>query len=295
MMRLDPAQLDALAAAVAEGTFDAAARTLHVTPSAISQRIKALESSTGRVLLIRSRPIRPTEAGQALLRLARQLQLMTSDALDEIGADDAGTLPVVRLAVNADSLDTWFVAALSALDPPDPVVVFDIRRDDQERTTDLLRRGEVMAAVTSSAQAVAGCSVERLGVMRYRPTATRAFAARWFADGVTPHTLERAPVVIFDREDQLQDAYLRRRARRALHPPRHYVPGSKAFVDAVRHGLGWGMLPDLQTEPLADDDLVVLDAKGAVDVALYWQQWRLRSPSLDRVGAAVRAAAAAIH
>ena len=292
---IDQGQLEALLAAVTEGTFDAAARALHVTPSAVSQRIKALETRVGRVLVTRSKPVAPTPSGAVLLRAARQMQAIAVDALGELGehADDEGAAaPVtVSLAVNADSLATWFVEALAAAGPG---LTFDLRRADETRTSELLRDGTVMAAVTASAEPVSGCTVRRLGQMRYRPRASAAFVKRWLSDGVTAQTLAAAPVVLFDREDPLQDRYLRRRARRRLSPPRCYVPGSGAFVQAVRQGLGWGMVPDLQAEPVAGQPaLVEFDAGGAIDVPLYWQQWRRSSAALERVSAAVRAHAAA--
>jgi LysR family transcriptional regulator, chromosome initiation inhibitor len=287
MMDLDLAQLEALSAAVSEGTFDAAARALHVTPSAISQRVKALEASVGRVLLTRSKPIRPTPSGQTVLRLARQVQSLSADAARELGDGASGDPVRIPLAVNADSLATWLLPALAALGPP---LTFDLQRGDQARTLDLLRQGLVMAAVTSSPQPVPGCRAQRLGRMRYRPMASPSFAAAWFPHGVTARQLAGAPLVVFDRDDQLQDAYLRRRARRQLSPPRHYVPDSSAFVDAVRLGLGWGMIAELQTAP-DDHRLVDIDPRGPADVVLYWQQWRLPSAALERVAAAVRAAA----
>jgi LysR family transcriptional regulator (chromosome initiation inhibitor) len=177
---------------------------------------------------------------------------------------------------------------LPALAKVGPPTVFDLYREDQDRTADLLRDGTVMAAVTSSADPVPGCTVIRLGKLRYRPSASAAFVARWFPDGVTPQTLAQAPVVVFDRNDQLQDRYLQRRARRRLDPPRHHVPASADFLEAVRLGLGWGMIPDLQWVP----GLVLLDPRGGVDVHLYWQQWKLHSPALEQVASAVRAAAA---
>ncbi len=285
-MQWELAQLEALAAAVGEGSFESAARRLHVTPSAISQRIKALETSVGRVLLIRSRPVLPTTSGEALLRVARQIEVLVADAARTLAADEQ-ELPAVALAVNADSLSTWLPAALAAVDPP---VCFDLRRADETRTAELLRDGSVAAAVTALSDPVPGCTVRSLGSMRYRPRASAQFAERWFRDGPTAANLSRAPVVIFDRTDVLQDRYLRRRSRRQLHPPRHHVPGSTAFVEAVRLGLGWGMVPDLQTAQ--GDGLVELDRKGAIDVNLYWQQWRLSSSVLERVADAVHGHAA---
>ena len=287
---IDQGQLEALLAAVTEGTFDAAAQTLHVTPSAVSQRIKALETRVGRVLVTRSKPVAPTASGMVLLRAARQMQAIAADALTELGDDPEAPL-TLPLAVNADSLATWFVEALAAAGPG---LTFDVRRADQTRTAELLRDGTVMAAVTAASQAVSGCTVRRLGRMRYRPRASAAFVARWFADGVTASALSAAPVVLFDREDPLQDQYLRRRARRRVSPPRCYVPGSGAFVQAVRRGLGWGMVPDLQAEDSPGEAaLVEFDPRVVIDVPLYWQQWQRSSAALERVTGAVRAQAEA--
>jgi LysR family transcriptional regulator (chromosome initiation inhibitor) len=288
-MELDLAQLRALSAVVSEGTFEAAARALHVTPSAISQRLRALEVATGRVLVVRSKPVRPTESGETLLRLARQIDLLTGDALTELGdaADDAA--PTLPIAVNADSLGTWVLPALA---PLAGAMCFDLHRDDEEHTAALLRAGTVVAAITTDPDAVAGCSVTRLGSMRYRPMAATSFVRRWFPDGPTPEALARAPVVLFDRKDDLQHRYLRARGVDDARPSTHYVPATADFLTAVRGGLGWGMLPDQQTHPDEGSDVLVeLDPAGAVDVTLHWQQWKLRSPSLDRAAAAVLAAA----
>lgn len=303
-MDLDLAQLRALSATVAEGTFEAAARSLHVTPSAISQRIKALEQSVGRVLLQRTKPVQVTESGEAILRLARNIDLLAADARlalgdaragdargDAAGASAPHIAPVsIPLAVNADSLATWILPALASLPA---TMTFDIQRDDQDHTTALLRSGSVMAAITAIRSPIQGCTSTPLGAMRYRMMCTPAFADTWFAGGVTAAALAHAPVVVFDRKDDLQHAYLRRRAHRTLHPPKHYIPASADFVTAVRLGLGWAMLPDLQTAgPERRGELVELDRESAADVSLYWQQWQLRSTSLDLVAEAVRAAAA---
>ena len=285
-MELDQGQLDALSAAVAEGTFEAAARYLHVTPSAVSQRIKALETAVGRVLLTRTKPIHPTPSGQTLLRVARQLQTITAEAAHELGTGPTDLKAVIPVAVNADSLATWFLPALAAMEPS---CVFDLRRSDENQTAELLRDGTVMAAVTAQAEPVPGCTVQRLGRMRYRPRAAPSFAAHWFPDGPTAAALAQAPLVCFDRQDQLQDRYLRRRSRRRLHPPRHYVPGSADYARAICLGLGWGMLPDLQAPP---GDLVDFDPEHHIDVTLFWQRWRLRTEILDRLSEAVQQASA---
>jgi LysR family transcriptional regulator (chromosome initiation inhibitor) len=282
-------QLRTLAAIVEHGTFDRAAEALRVTPSAVSQRMKGLEQQTGRVLVLRTKPIQPTPAGRILLRLARQVALLESEAMDALGAGEAAARPVIPLVVNADSLATWVLPALS--DVTD--VSFEITLDDQEHTLDRLRDGTAMAAITSDPEPVAGCVVSRLGSMRYRPAASPEFAARWFVNGADTESLARAPMLVFDRKDALQDRYLDDRAAGA-HPPRHFVPASTEFVRAAVLGLGWGMLPDLQADALiADGCLVALDDDGAIDVPLYWQQWSVESSTLGMVASALAAAAAA--
>ncbi|MFC9895312.1 LysR family transcriptional regulator ArgP [Nocardia sp. NPDC127579] len=289
-MDLQLDQLRALDAAITEGTFEAAARHLRVTPSAISQRIKALEYAAGRILVQRSKPVRPTESGMALLRLARQIALLSGDTARELGDPEqpAGRPVPVPIAVNADSLETWVLPALRAAPPG---ICFDLHREDEEHTTELLRDGTVMAAITTTARPVQGCTVTALGSMRYRPMATPEFARTWFGAGAPGYAL--APVIMFDRKDDLQDHQIRRRTGEPVDPPRHYVPSSAGFGRAVRLGLGWGMLPDLQTEDDRGTGALLSIEDGYIDRPLYWQQWRLDSPALSAVAAAIAVAAAA--
>ncbi|MEU5549552.1 LysR family transcriptional regulator ArgP [Micromonospora sp. NPDC047793] len=291
---LDSTQLRTLAAVVAEGSFEAAARLLHVTPSAVSQRIKTLEETVGQVLVRRHRPCDATEAGRPLLRLAGQLALLEREALADargpLGGDRNRTR--VAIVVNADSLATWFPAALARL-PDQPELSFDIRQDDQDHTAALLRDGVVTAAVTAQREAVQGCRVRRLGTMRYRALAAPSMARRWFADGLTRAAAAAAPVVVFDRKDRIQHRFLRTVTGHAVDPPVHYVPSVPAFNESIRLGLGWGMM----AEQIADADVAagrcVDIAPGRVlDTPLYWQHWRLDSPVLTALTTAVCTVAA---
>ena len=284
-------QLRAFVAVIDQGSFEAAARELRITPSAVSQRIKALETGVGRILVQRQKPASATESGEAVLRLARQLALLENDtiaALDASGAREATSIPIV---INADSLAIWVLPALVEAFASHGVS-FTVYREDQDHSTELLRRGTVMAAITSVSTPVQGCLVRPLGRMRYRPMATPEFVKRWFPDGATAESLAVAPVVLFDRKDELQDSYLRSRGS-ALNPPRSYIPASAEYARAVELGLGWGMLPGAQSEQQESaGTLVAFDPDGSIDVPLYWQQWKLHSPLLAAVADAVSRAAA---
>ncbi|MFG2886201.1 LysR family transcriptional regulator ArgP [Streptomyces sp. NPDC048297] len=288
MTELPLDQVRTLLAVVDEGTFDAAAAALHVTPSAVSQRVKALEQRTGRVLLQRTKPVRPTESGAVLVRYARQLARLELDAHAELGLSGAGEPTRVSVAVNADSLATWFLDALTRVSG----ICLELRREDEGHTAALLREGLVMAAVTSSPDPVPGCSVRPLGRMRYLPVAAPGFAGRHLA-GPLPDVLPEAPVVVFDRKDDFQDRFVRRVGGTGAGPLRHHVPTSEGFVTAVAAGLGWGMVPESQTRPLLREDrLVRLTPHASMDVTLYWQQWKLDSPALAALADAVTATAA---
>lgn len=288
-MEWDLPQLRALAAIADHGTLEAAARHLHVTPSAVSQRLKALEHSVGAILLQRTRPARPTEKGRGVLLLARQMDALTADATAALDASP-DQMPEVRLAVNADSLATWVLPALSTVAA---TVRLTFLREDEEHTAELLRDGTAMAAVTSQHMPVQGCAVEPLGAMRYRPIASPAFVDRWFSDGITPDTLRRAPVIVFDERNRLQTNRLLDAGVPWGETPWHTVPASSQFSEAVRHGYGWGMLPELEERSWEGIDLSAVPGSCLAkhDVKLYWQRWTLQTSSLNAVDNAIRSGA----
>ncbi len=289
-VKIDPELAATVAAVADEGTLDAASRRLRITPSAVSQRLKTLEQQLGRILVVRSKPVTLTEAGEAVVRLARQIALLEHDALTGVGlAGEADAARIsIPLAVNADSMATWFLRPLARLSARRGID-FDLHRDDQNFTARLLESGTVMAAVTSESDPVSGCSVTPLGVLEYRAMADAAYAERWFPHGVTPEALAAAPFVDFDRRDSLQHDWLRAMGVTPQGVPRHYVPASHDYALAVQYGLGWGMLPVLQ----APHDLIGLGGP-TLRVALYWQQWNLRSDLLDVIAAEVAAEASAV-
>ncbi|MEV7604975.1 LysR family transcriptional regulator ArgP [Paenarthrobacter sp. NPDC089322] len=289
-------QLLTFATVLSEGTLEAAARQLHITPSAVSQRLKALEQATGRVLLQRSNPAQATEAGEVVLRLAQQVAQLEADAGAELGLAFDGPQLSVPIVVNADSLAVWFLQALAQV-PDGLEVTFDLHRDDEQHSTSLLRSGTVMAAVTATADPVQGCRVESLGVMRYRAVAAPEYIDRWlpdFPDGVDGAALNGVPTVDFDRKDTYQWAFVTswpaaRKSPPQRKGPRHYVPASQDFGDAIRLGLGWGLIPEVQCGPdIAEGRLVELAPDRPFDVQLYWQRWKTSSKVLDVLSDTVR-------
>jgi LysR family transcriptional regulator (chromosome initiation inhibitor) len=296
---LDYAALSALAAVVREGSFERAARALHVTPSAVSQRIKQLEERAGCALVVRAQPCRATPAGRRLCSHVDRVRLLEQELQDALPAlapksrpGDIARVPL-PVAVNADSLATWFAPAVAAFAAAAPVLM-EVAVDDQDHTAEWLRSGAVLAAVTSSARPATGCNSRPLGAMRYLAVASPAFVARHFAGGIGAASLARAPSLVFNPKDELQARWVRRLCHRHVELPRHTLPSPQAFVAAALAGMGWGLQPQALIERhLADGALVELVPRTPLDVPLHWQQARAASALLDGLSAHIAAAARA--
>ncbi|MCX8953681.1 LysR family transcriptional regulator ArgP [Ruegeria sp. NA] len=286
-MLLDPLHLSALSAILRHGSFDAAAAELAVTPSAISQRIRALEDRIGATLIHRGTPCTGTPAGLRIARYAEDVGLLEAQLVRELTLEQEPRSARVRIAVTADSLATWFVDAMAQV----PDMLFDLVIDDQDHSADWLRRGEVSAAVTVGGQTVTGCDAIPLGVLRYLPTASPGFINTWFRDKVTEAELGKAPCLVFNQKDGLQRAWIVQHTGKRLSPPSHFLPSSHGFVDAAIAGLGWGMNPAaLVREVLKQGLLRPIVPDAPLDVALSWQVGRVLAPALKPLTQAVKRA-----
>lgn len=291
LTRLDPRQCEAVLAVVDSGSFEQAAAALHLTPSAISQRVRALEVALGSPLVVRSRPCRATPAGQRLLQYLRRVHSLEEDLQADFAGDAAGPLKVA-IAVNADTLASWFLPALADFLVREQVLL-DLTVDDQDHTYSLLESGLALGCISTEAQAMRGCSAEPLGVMRYRCMASPSFKERWFPKGMTRAALREAPLVVFNRKDRLQaDFLLKHYGLPENAYSFHTVPASKPYMQAVALGLGWGMLPELQMRELQKRGTLVDLAPGKpTDIALYWHAWKVQSPKMERLSATLIRAA----
>jgi len=294
---LDYASLSALAAVVREGSFERAARALHVTPSAVSQRIRLLEERVGCALVVRGQPCEATETGRRLCQHVDRVGLLEQEL--------QGTLPTLAVegiarvalpvAVNADSLATWFAPAVAAFAAQAPVLM-QVSVDDEDHTADWLRSGAVLAAVTATARPAVGCNSRPLGTMRYLATASPGFVKRHFPQGAGAGSLSKAPSLVFNTKDQLQARWARRLCHRHVEVPRHTLPSPHAFVTAALAGMGWGLQPEVLVRAhLKAGALVELVPDTPLDVPLHWQQARAASTLLDELTLhLMRAAAAAL-
>ncbi len=290
---LDYPSLFTLAAVVREGSFERAAKALHVTPSAVSQRIRLLEERLGCALVVRGQPCEATETGRRLCQHIDRVSLLEHELQASMPSflQSETTRASVPLAVNADSLATWFTTAIAAFGRDAPVLL-QIAVDDEGHTAEWLRSGQVLAAVTAKQEPAAGCNSLPLGAMRYLAAASPAFTAQYFPQGTSPESLATAPSLMFNAKDELQQRWVESHCGHYIQIPRHMLPSPQAFVTAALCGLGWALHPErLVREHLDSGALVELKPNSPLDIPLYWQHARMASTLLRDLTAAVLDAA----
>ncbi len=298
MSTFDPAALECLAAIVEEGGFERAAQRLNVTQSAVSQRLRALEAQVGSVLIVRSRPLRPTSAGQLLLKHTKQMRLLRADLerdLQELAPSAPGGAREderISIAINADSIATWAMGALHDL--VRQRLPLEIIVDDQDFTQEWLRSGQVLGCVTTLKQALRGCKMVPLGAMPYVAVASAAFAQQYLPQGLTPHNFREVSFLSFNRKDDMASEFVARAFGLKRVALNHlFVPSAEGQMRAVAAGWAVGVVPELLARgALADGSMVDLAPGRALSIELYWHCWNLESELLDALTAALTGAAA---
>lgn len=279
--------LEALATVLSEGGFDKASEKLNITQSAVSQRIKLLEEQTGLILITRSTPPKPTEPGVFLLKHHQMVSQLETDLNEKLNFRSEGTTSIA-VGINADSLATWFQQAIGAFLKKSNITL-DLYVDDQDQTHKLLKEGIVTGCVSSYEKTVQGCNTTYIGDMEYRMAATPSFKERFFKDGFSIKAVKEAPAVIFNRKDDLHNRFLLRLLKDIPEYPRHYVPSSESFAGFIIEGLGYGMIPLLQSKELFENgDLVELIPEQRIKVKLFWHCWNLKSQILKDITTVLR-------
>ena len=298
MSTYDPAALECLAAIVEEGGFERAAQRLNVTQSAVSQRLRALEAQVGSVLIVRSRPLRPTSAGQLLLKHTKQMRLLRADLerdLQELAPSAPGSSREderISVAINADSIATWALEALHDL--VRQRLPLEVIADDQDFTQEWLRSGQVLGCVTTLKQALRGCRIVPLGAMPYVAVASRSFAERHLPQGLTPHNFRDVPFLAFNRKDDMAAEFVARAFGLKRVALNHlFLPGSEAQMRCVASGWAVGVVPELLARSaMAEGSVVDVCPGRALPIQLYWHCWNLESELLDTLTDALTTAAA---
>ncbi len=283
-MALNSKYCDAFLAVAETQSFDAAAKVLNITASAVTLRMQSLEKSLGQVLIMRERPCKVTPAGQTLMEHLQQQRLREQQLLQQLHGLGTEEFKVLHVATNADSLATWLLPTLSEILLQENISL-KLQVADQSQTHMLLETGKVNACISSHAQAMKGCQAQRIGSMRYRMVATPVFIQRWFSQGIHRESLRKAPAIIYNAQDQMHSHALLTHYGLSQHSyPFHYIPASTAFAEAVFAGLGYGLVPDFQiAHRIQQNTLVEILPACRTDIDLYWHHWKQQFPVLKQL------------
>lgn len=280
---LDYKLIEAFATVIIEGGFEKASRKLHLTQSAISQRVKLLEDQYGQILLKRSAPPEPTQYGLPLLVHYRQVRQLETDLRHGCSHDRQSPFSSLSIGINADSLETWFFEAVEELLLEDNIVL-DLHVDDQDRTHELMRDGKVWGCISTRPQPLQGCRATLLGRVKYGIFATAEFSGKWFPDGLRPESFERAPMARYNRKDDLNSRMFSLLLEKPPEdPPTYFLPSTEIYGLFVAKGRCYGILPEQQSSKLeANGQIINLCPDRWVDVELYWHSWNLKSEIMER-------------
>lgn len=278
---LDYKLLHALATVVECGGFERAGEIIGLSQSAVSQRIKALEIRLGQPVLVRHPQLAPTPAGQRLLTHYQQVQLLERDLRGALPTLDVAA-PRLRIALNADSLATWWAQAVAECCQQYGVLI-DMVIEDQDVGLKRLRDGDVAACLCATPTPVAGARCQRVGDMHYQPLATPDYRQRYFPDGITPDALAQAPAIVYGPNDQLQHRFMAQSGYHG-HFPYHLCPSSEGFVRLAAAGMGYGMIPSMQAKTLIEKgELVSIAPSQTLQVPLFWHYWRHSGDVIQRL------------
>ncbi|MGB0833874.1 MAG: LysR family transcriptional regulator ArgP [Psychrobium sp.] len=275
-MKFDYKLLEALTAVIDLQSFEKAAVKLFITQSAVSQRIKLLEENIGQPVIIRSNPISATPAGERLVVHFKMVRELENELIPEL-APDSPTKPIkVSLAVNADSIATWFLGAITPV-LKRHLVELDLIVKNEYQTIEALRSGQATGAVSCFEKALPGYQSFELGDVTFILVCSPEFAKRYFPNGITKDSLRFAPGISYDPNDDMHVKFIEQHFNiQARDYYCHSVRSSQAFVELAKQGAAYCLVPTLQIEDeIANGELINLCPDKSITLTLYWHSWVL--------------------
>lgn len=276
MANFDYKLLSALTEVIEFQSFELAANKLCISQSAISQRIKSLEEYIGQPVLIRSQPIELTTAGEQLVSHFKKVKQLENELAPVLSPDKPLKPVKVSLAVNADSIATWFIQAITPVLQSN-LIELNLMIEHEERTLDKLRTGEAIGAVSVIEKPLKGYRSFCLGKMEYCLVANRDFKDRYFQNGVNKESLKMAPAISYDHKDDMHVRFIAKHFNLAASEYYcHSVRSSEAFVELTKQGVAYCLLPKIQiANELAKGELINISPEHELIETLYWHSWVL--------------------
>jgi DNA-binding transcriptional LysR family regulator len=269
VVSLSSIQLDAFLAIAQYGQFSKAAKSLHVTQSALSQRIANLESELRQSLLVRARGgVLLTDSGTRLLRYCKVRETLERELLSSVTSNVRGQLAgTLTLGGYSSVTRSILFPALSRLLRENPHVFVHYLTREMKGLQDLLRSGAVDAAVIDRPIETAGFETHLLGTELYVLIESR---------GKESH----ADVFLdTDSEDSTTELFLNQHGKKLRLTKRMFVADVYGIIDGVALGWGKGVVPMHMLSREWEGKIQVAAGYGVFEVPVYLQYFAQRNHS----------------
>lgn len=257
-------------------SFEAAAKKLHITQSAVSQRIKGLETHFGEPVLIRNLPYTLTRLGETLVGHYQRISILEKDLEKQIST--SYEKPRISIAINRDSLETWFLELMKNKLIFENVLL-EVVADDQELTLEYFKKGLVSACLSTSKKTTPEGESVFLGDMEYLLVCSPDFKDKYFSKRDVIKSLLAAPAVKFDKNDFLHEKYLEKYfSLKNAELNFHLIPSVQGFKRYALLGYGYCLIPKIDiVQELKKGELVQIFKDKTWKVPFYWHYWTLES------------------
>jgi len=257
-MKIASNYLEAFYSVARHLNFSKGARAIHITQSAISQRISALEENLGASLFIRERAnLKLTPQGERLLRFCQQQEQYENELLTELKAPDTKNQALtgdIRIGGFSSIARSVIVPALAPLLLEHAVLGFTLVTKELSELLAILKSGEVDFIITNQKSEKQEIESIFLGVEENVLVESKKFKN-------SMNCLDH------DADDITTSSYMKVSNKDNKKFQRRYVDDVYGLIDGVKHGLGRAVLPKhlIQNEK----DFTIIKPEFILKVQIY--------------------------
>lgn len=245
MILLDP-QLLAFEAVIREGTVHAAAESLFLTQTAVTQRIHQLEQRMKTTLFIRSRRgMLLTIEGEQLHRYCQRVAEMGGEVLASIHGAGISSNLRVKIAGQTSIMRSRIIPQCQSVMKAFPKLHISFLIDDSIDITQRLKSGEFDFVIVQPEQVAREMKSKRLTPEHYLLVCSSKWQNRKLDE-----IISQEKIIDFDQDDQMTFSYLKEYGLLAnLQPERHFVNNTESIAQLFIAEFGYGVLTKEFAEP----------------------------------------------
>lgn len=247
-----------------------AAHVLHLTQTAVTQRIRVLETKLGTTLFIRThRGMRLTQEGEALLRYCQAASELEGEALAKIGG--AGITSTIQVCITGPTsiMRSRIIPQCLPIMHEFPCLLMYFDITDSEHRVSSLRSGASQFAIIAQEDVAPEMEYKHLRPERYVLVCSSQWKKRKLKD-----IIQHERIIDYDPADQMTFNYLKHFELFDLAKhERHFVNRTESLAMLLTAGLGYGVLSAEFSQTYLDNNQLIVLNSGKIyqhTMALAW-------------------------